>query len=280
MTPEVKIVTDSTVYLMPEALVRYDIRVVPLRVAFGTEVYTEGVDIANEEFYQKLRQSSVLPTTSQPSVSNFFQVYSELTQRGHPVLSIHISGKLSGTVNSALAARNALPEAQIEVVDCLSAGFGLLVLAAARAAEEGQGLLEIKAKVKQIASRINQFGVLDTLEYLRRGGRIGGAKALLGTLLKIKPILALSDGEARVVARMRTRAGAVKYMLRFMEERAGRSKPVHCAVVHTQLFDVARALEGEVQARFNCSELYLIEFGPVFGTHLGPGLLGVGFYTE
>lgn len=279
MPPKVKIVTDSTVYL-PEIFERYDVRVVPLKVAFGTEAYTEGVDITNEEFYQKLAKSNVLPTTSQPSVDDFLKVYAELAQRGHPILSIHISSKLSGTFNSALAARDALPEAQIEVVDWLSAGFGLLALAAARAAEQGQDLLEIKANIEQITSRINQFGMLDTLGYLWKGGRIGAARALVGTLLRIKPILAIKNGEAKVLAKMRTRTKAIEYMLEFMEKRTEGSTSIHCAVAHTQCLDEAVALGREVQARFNCAELFIIEFGPVFGTHLGPGVLGLGFYTE
>jgi len=279
LPPKVKIVTDSTVYL-PEGVDPGDIRIVPLKVAFGDEVYTEGVDITKDEFYHKLQASSVLPVTSQPSANDFLEVYSELAQKGHPILSIHISTKLSGTVNSALAARSALPGAQIEVVDWLSKGFGLLVLAAAQAAEAGQQLLEIKSNIEYIVRGMNQFGVLDTLEHLWRGGRIGAARALLGTMLRIKPVLALEDGEAKVLAKVRTSTKAVEYMLNLMEKKTEGSTACHCCVAHTCLPDEARALQKEVQARFNCAELYVIEFGPVYGTHLGPGFLGLGFYTE
>ena len=279
MAAKVKIVTDSTVYL-PGITEQYDIRIVPLKVAFGTEVYTEGVDITNEEFYQKLASSKLIPTTSQPSVDDFLQVYTELAQRGHPILSIHISSKLSGTANSALAAKKVLPQAQIEIVDWLSTGFGFLALAAARAAEEGCGLSEIKATIKQITSRMSLFGVFNTLDYLWKGGRIGAARALLGTLLQIKPVLAIDDGEARVLAKVRTRTKAIEYMLRLMEKRTEGSKSIHCVVAHTHLREEALALERQVRARFNCVEYYLIEFGPVFGTHLGPGLLGLGFYPD
>jgi len=280
LAAKVKIVTDSTAYLLPETIARYDIRVVPLKVVFGTEVYSEGVDITNEEFYQRLAKSSRLPTTSQPPVSDFIQVYTELAQLGHPILSIHISGKLSGTVNSALAARDVLPQAQIEVVDWLSMGMGLLVLRAAEAAEEGHGLQEIKAAIKPLTTRMNICGVLDTLKYLQKGGRIGGAKALVGTLLKIKPILALENGEVKVLAKVRTRDKAIEYMLKFMEKRVERSAPIHGAVVHAHALEEALALEKEVRARFDCAELYLIELGPVFGTHTGPGTLGLAFYSD
>ena len=281
LTPKVKIVTDSTAYLLPETIARYDIRVVPLKVAFGTEVYSEGVDITNEEFYRRLAKSSALPTTSQPSVSDFTRVYTELASLGHPILSIHISGKLSGTINSALAARDAFPEAQIEVVDWLSMGMGLLVVAAARAAEEGQGLPQIKAKIKQLAPCISIFAMVDTLKYAWRGGRIGRGKALLGSLLSIKPILALENAEAKPLARARSRAKGVEYMLKLLGKRVGTSTSIHHgAVIHSCVFEEALALEREVQARFNCPELDVVEVGPVFGTHTGPGALGLAFYTD
>jgi DegV family protein with EDD domain len=185
LTPEVKIVTDSTAYLLPKTLAEYDVRVVPIKIAFGNEVFSEGVDITNQEFYRRLTKSSTPPTTSQPPVSDFVSVYSELSSLGHPIFSIHLSAKLSGTINSALAARKEFPEAQIEVVDWLSMGMGLLVVAAARAAEKGEELAQIKAKIKQLAPCVSIFAMVDTLKYARRGGRIGAAKALVGSLLNI-----------------------------------------------------------------------------------------------
>lgn len=280
MTHKVKIVTDSTAYLLPETITRYDIRVVPLKVAFGTEVYSEGVDITNEEFYQKLAKASVLPTTSQPLASDFIQAYAEPAQQGHPIFSIHISGKLSGTINSALAARDAFPGAQIEVVDWLSMGMALLVLAAARAAEEGQGLLQIKASIKRLTACVNMFAMLDTLKYLWKGGRIGGARALVSSLLSIKPIVALENAEVKLLAKVRSRAKGVDYMLKLMEKRVGTSASIHGAVIHSRALEEALALEKDVQARFNCVELALIELGPVFGTHTGPGVLGLAFYSD
>ena len=280
MSYKVKIVTDSSAYLLPETITRYDIRVVPLKIAFGTEVYNEGTDITNDEFYQQLAKASVLPTTSQPSVSDFVQVYTELTQQGYPIFSIHISGKLSGTIKSALTARDTFPEAQIEVVDWLSMGMGLLVLAAARAAEEGQGLLQIKAIIKRITACISIFAMLDTLKYLWKGGRIGGARALLGSLLSIKPIVAFENAEIKPLARVRSRAKGVEYMLKLMGKRVGMSTSIHGGVIHSRAVEEALALEREVQDRFNCVELDLIELGPVFGTHTGPGVLGLAFYSD
>jgi DegV family protein with EDD domain len=280
LRPKVKIVTDSTAYLLPETIATYDIHVVPLKVAFGTNVYSEGVDITNEEFYRRLAKSSPPPTTSQPSASDFAEVYSELASLGHPIFSIHISAKLSGTINSALTAREAFPEAQIEVVDWLSRGMGLLVTAAARAAEEGQGLPQIKAKIEQLAPCVSIFAMVDTLKYAWKGGRIGAGTALFGSLLNIKPILALENAEAKPLARARSRAKGVEYMLKLMEKRAGMNASIHGVVFHSGVLEEALALEREVRARFNCAELDIIEIGPVFGTHLGPGALGLAFYTE
>ena len=281
MTPKVKIVTDSTAYLLPKTLAEYDVRVVPIKIAFGTEVFSEGVDITNEEFYRRLVKSSTLPTTSQPPVSDFAKVYSELTSLGHPIFSIHISAKLSGTINSALTAREEFPEAQIEVVDWLSMGMGLLVTAAARAAEEGQDLPQIKAKIEQLASCVSIFAMVDTLKYAWKGGRIGRGTALLGSLLNIKPILALENAEAKPLARARSRAKGVEYMLNLLEKRVGQGGSIHHGVVfHSCVLEEALALEQKVRARCHCTELDIIELGPVFGTHTGPGTLGLAFYTE
>lgn len=280
MSARVKIVTDSTAYLSPQTVARYDIRVVPLKVIFGNESFAEGVDITNEEFYQRLAKSKVLPTTSQPPISDFIRVYAELTQLGYDIFSIHISGKLSGAINSALAARAAFPQARIEVVDWLSMGMGLLVLAAARAAEEGQGLAEIKAVIKRLTANMNIFGTLGTLKYLQKGGRIGAAATLVGTLLKIKPVLTLDNGEVRVLAKPRNRDKAVQCMLKFMAQRVEERARIHGAIVHTRASEEALVLEKEVRARFDCDELYFIELGPVFATHTGPGTLGMAFYSD
>lgn len=280
MTNKVKIVTDSTAYLSPEEVARYDIGVVPLKVIFGSDVYSEGVDITNEEFYRRLAKARKLPTTSAPSVGDFTRVYGELAQRGHPILSIHISSKLSGTVNSATAARGELPQTQIEIVDSLSIAVRMLIAPAAEAAERGQPLPQLKASIEKLNACIGDAGALSTLEYLWKGGRIGGAKALLGTLLRIKPVLSFAGGEVKILAKARTTGRAIEYILELMKGRIKGSTPIHVAVVHTHVIEPALALKKEVQAGFNCAELELIELGPVLGTHIGPGFFGLGFYSE
>ena len=280
MSAEVKIVTDSSAYPEPEVIAKHDIRVVPLRVAFGSEVFAEGVDITNEEFYQRLAKGGKLPTTSQPSVADFIRVYRELAEQGHPILSVHISSKLSGTCASALAAKNALPQAQIEIIDALTIAMGMLIPHAAEAAERGETLSQIVASIEKLNKCINVVGAFDTLEYLRKGGRIGAARALVGTLLKIKPVLTQEGGEVKVLNKARTIAHAIDYMLGFVEKEANGSISLHGWVAHSHVPDTARVLEKELRKRFNWIELRLFEMGPVLGTHMGPGLVGVGFYCD
>ncbi|MFQ6015537.1 MAG: DegV family protein [Anaerolineae bacterium] len=278
----IKIVTDSSAHL-PETLVRqYDIHVIPLKVVFGQTAYREGVDLTHEEFYRMLGQVRELPTTTQPSAGEFFELYSVLAQAGHDIISIHLSSKLSGTVSSANTAKEMLPGARITVVDTpwISLALGMLVLEAARAVEAGRSYQEVLARVEELMPKMNLIFVVDTLEYLQKGGRIGGAAALLGTLLNIKPILHLVDGRIEPLDRVRTKRAAVRRLLEQVAERVSPGAPVHIAVLHAQAVEEAQQLETEVQARFNCRELYLAEIGPVVGTHTGPGTVGLVFYVE
>ena len=166
MAAEVKIVTDSTAYLSLGEIAEYGVHVVPLKIIFGTDIYSEGEDITNEEFYRKLAIAKTLPTTSQPPIGDFTRIYSDLAQRGHPVLSIHISSQLSGVVNSAKAAKEELPQAQIEVVDSLSLAMRMLIAPAVEAAKRGFPLPRIKASIEKLNACIGDAGVLSTLEYL------------------------------------------------------------------------------------------------------------------
>jgi len=280
VTSKVKIVTDSTIYLPPEVIARYDIRVVPIKVAVGTDVYSEGVDITNEEFYQRLTKSGTLPTTSQPPVSDFIKVYTELAQQGHPILSIHISSKISGTINSVTAARKSLPQAQIEIVDSQSITMGMMVTPAAEAAEKGQTLAQVKASIEKLNACINVVGILDSLDYLLKGGRIGRVKALVGTLLKIKPVLTFEGGEAKLLTKARTMTRAIEYVLKFVEKRTEGSTSLRGSIRHSHVLEAALALERELRTRFNWAELDFLELGPVYGSHLGPGTIGLGFYGD
>jgi len=280
LSAKVKIVTDSSAYLEPEVIAKHDIRVVPLKVAFGSEVFDEGVDITNEEFYQRLVKGGKPPTTSQPSVADFIKVYRELAEQGHPILSIHISSKLSGTWASALAAKNALPQAQIEIVDSLTVAMGLLISPAAEAAERGETLFQIAASIEKLNKCIKVIAAFDTLEYLWKGGRIGAARALVGTLLKIKPVLTQERGEAKVLNKARTMAQAIEYIQGFVEKEVKGNVFLHGWVAHSHVPQAARVLEKGLRDNFNWVGLRFVEMGPVLGTHMGPGLIGVSFYCN
>lgn len=279
MEKQVKIVTDSTAYLTEEEIERYDVRVAPLKVNFGTETYDEGKGITNREFYRRIKDGA-MPTTSQPARSDFTQIYDELVGRGHPILSLHMSSGLSGTVNLATAVRGEFPAAPIEIVDSSSVALRMLVLPAARAAQAGETLPQLKAAVEGINRALITVGALDTLEYLRRGGRIGTARALLGTMLQVKPLLLFAEGELEVLGRVRTSARAIEAIQDIMRQRIGAGVPVHVTVVHTDAPERGEALKQAVLAGFNCLDIDFLELGPVLGTHLGPGFFGVGFYGE
>lgn len=277
----IAIVTDSSAYLPADLVARYGINVMPLKVAFGQTVYRDCVDITEEEFYHKLAQAKELPITSQPSAGEFLAFYQEVARQSQGIVSIHLSGALSGTYNSAMAARHMLPDVPIEVIDSHSAsmGQGFLALAAARAAAEGQSLAEIAAWTGDLVPRLNVIFVLDTLKYLQKGGRIGGAQALMGSMLAIKPLLHLHEGRVEPLEKVRSKGKAVQRLVEIMAERL-QGRPAHIAILHSAIPQEAEALRAEIAARFPCRELLLCGVSPVIGTHTGPGCLGLAFYAD
>jgi len=277
-----KIVTDSTAYL-PEAFIRrHDIRVVPLYVHFGTEAFKEGVELSHSDFYARLKTAPEMPTTSQPSAGEFHEVFKELSDAGHDIVTLTISSKLSGTWDSAMAAKQMLPEANIHVVDSLSAAMSLLALvdAAAEAAASGATAQEVAALVEDIKKKVHLVFLVDTLEYLAKGGRIGNAKALLGTILKVKPILCLKDGAIEPLEQVRSRAKAQARFLALIGELVGdEGAQAKLVVGHALAPAEAQELGEQLTRQLGCSEPIYTEIGPVIGTHTGPGVLGVGVYA-
>jgi DegV family protein with EDD domain len=278
---KIAIVTDSSAYLPADLVARYGIHVMPLKVAFGQTVYRDCIDITEEEFYRKLAQAKELPITSQPSAGEFLALYQEMAREAQGILSVHISGALSGTYNSALAAREMLPDVPIEVVDSRSTsmGLGFLVLAAAQAAEEGKSLAEIATLTRDLVPRLNVIFVLDTLKYLQKGGRIGGAQALMGSMLAIKPLLHLYEGRVEPLEKVRSKGKAVERLVEVMAERL-QGRPAHVAILHSAIPQEAEALRAQITARFTCCELLFSGVSPVIGTHTGPGCLGLAFYAD
>jgi len=278
----IKVVTDSTAYLPQDFIEQHDIRVVPLNVLFGSRGYQEGIDLDYEQFYRMLAEAEELPTTSQPAAGDFLTVYKELVEAGHEVISIHISSRLSGTIDSALAARKMLPDPdRVSVVDSLSASLGLelIVRAALDAIDRGRPRHEIVASLEQLTGRVHTYFVVDTLEYLHKGGRIGAASALLGTALKFKPILFLKDGKIEPWGKVRTKRKAVTKLLDIIEEKVGGQPVAGIALAHAQVPDEAEALNQQVRQRLSCDQCYVSQIGPVIGTHTGPGVLGISTYA-
>jgi len=277
----VAVVTDSTSSLTPAMGSQYGVHVVPIYVAFGTEVYRDGIDLDSEIFYQKLRRSEQLPTTSQPTVADLAQAYTALSREAEAIVSIHISQQMSATLDSARGAARELPNIPIHVIDSrsVSLGLGLIAIAAGQAAAAGQDAARVVRLVEGIIPRMNILFTVDTLEYLRKGGRIGGAAALLGLALRIKPVLCVREGRIEPLEKPRTRARAVGRLLDLMVERVGPAQAVHAAVLHCAVADETQRLAEQIAARFRCAELLTVEAGPIIGAHAGPGTLGVVFYT-
>ena len=278
----VAIVTDSISSLTQAQGGEYGVHIVPIHIFFGTQAYRDGIDLNAERFYSLLNGSKQIPTTSQPTAADFLQCYTQLVGQAEAVVSIHASKKVSATVDSARAACTELPDLPIHVVDCqtFSMGQGLIVLAAARAAAAGKSATEIVQIVKDLIPKTRVIFTVETLEYLRRGGRIGGATALLGTALRIKPILHIADGRVEPLEKPRTRKRAVTRLLDLMAEHVGSSDRVHAAVLHCNVPDAAERLAQEMATQFRCIELHTVEAGPTIGAHGGPGTLGVTSYTD
>lgn len=279
---KVAIVTDSSANLLVEQAEEQDIHIVPLRVIFGQQSLRDGVDITTRQFYEMLTRAPELPTTSQPSTGDFVEVYGRLSKEAEGVVSIHLADSLSGVLKSALLAREMVTEVPIEVIDSgtTSLGLGLIVLAAAQAARQGKDLHEVVEVVHELIPKTNVLFVVDTLKYLHMGGRIGGAAALLGTALNIKPIVEVGNGQVTPVGRVRSKCVAKERMLEIMGQRLGSAQSIlHAAVAHAASPDEAEELRAELFSRFQPAEFYLTELTPALGTHGGPGALGLGWYV-
>lgn len=277
----VAIVTDSTATLPQHLVEELDIGVVPVLLLYGSQSYRDGVDITPGEVYERLRAGSRIPTSAAPSVGDFLRTFAQVAENASGILSIHMSPRLSATYNVARTASDLLESVPIRVLNCNTAamGQGFVVIEAARAAQAGAPLDDVLQRAEEVASRMHLLFLVDTFKYLRLGGRIGGAAALAGTLLQIKPVLCLADGIVNPLAKTRSKPRALRLILETMAERAN-GRLLHAAIVHVDVPEEADELRKTVADRFQCAELYVTEFTPVMGAHTGPGLLGVAFYAE
>lgn len=278
----IRIITDSTANLPKDVASKYGIEVVPLRVIFPSGTYRDGVEITTGEFYRMLTASPVLPTTSQPPVPDFEQVFAQATAGGDEVLVIVISSHLSGTYASAVAAQRNLPQAKIIVFDSLvtAAPLTFMVQRAAERAAAGASMPEIVADLEILRDRTQMFFVVDTLEYLQKGGRIGGAAVLVGSLLSIKPILTLKAGRVDAWGKARGKRKALQLALAAITQQVGTGSSVHAAVMHAACEQEGHEFCQQVAATLRCPTPQLSEFSPVLGVHVGPGTLAVAAYNE
>lgn len=276
---KVAVVTDSTGYLPKEYIENYQIRVAPQVLIWGEETFEDGVDIQPAEFYTRLKSAKVMPSTSQVTPKNFLEVFSALLAEDYEILAILISEKLSGTIASAIHAKEMFPGAAIEIVDSYTTSMAMSfqVIKAAEAATQGASLADCKTLAEQARQHVGVCFAVDTLEFLHRGGRIGGGSRFLGTALNIKPILEVVGGKVEAIERVRTRRKSLSRLVELVEERIGGRKPVRLATLHANAPEDAQILLEEARNKIECIQHILSEVSPVIGTHAGPGTVGLAF---
>ena len=281
---KIRVVTDSTADLTPELVERYGITVVPLTVFADGKAYKDKIDITNEEFYALLQSSKELPTTSQPSPAAFADVYRQLAAEGaEQIISIHISTALSGTYQSSvLAAGLVAQEVTVHNVDSKIAtmGLGLLVIAAARMVEVGDSADNILQVLDEIVKKQRLYFLLDSLDNLHKGGRIGKASHLFGSLLNIKPVLCFTDGVINVQDKVRGNKDnkALERLIEILLEKIDPSKKLYCAMGYFDNKKTAEYIVERVKEHVNCDDFIYLQIGSVVGTHIGMGAVGMAFY--
>ena len=271
----VRIVTDSTSDLPPGLAQELGIVVVPANVVIDDVTYRDGIDLTSDEFYQRLVDGPRLPTTSQPSVGTFQAAYQEVLDQGDEIVSVHVSGKLSGTVNSAEQAKASLGDSPpIEVVDsgCASIALALIAVAAAEHARNSESRQDIAGQVRQDLLRTSAVFALDTLEYLQKGGRVGKAQAFVGSLLSVKPILTLEEGEVHPLERPRNHQRAMRRLVELTREKAPAAR---LGVVYSTDEQWADDLRGSLNDLVPEEQIITARFGPALGTYVGPRAVGV-----
>jgi len=270
----VRVVTDSAADVPAELAQRLDIAILPCYVIFGSEVYRDGVDLSPREFYDKLATSPILPTTSQPPLGLFVKTYQNLLRESEGIVSIHIASTLSGVFNAARVAADALSTAPIEVIDSqqLSMGGGWQVIVAAQAAQEGHTLAEVVSLVQDIRPHARAAVMLNSLEHVRRSGRISQVTALMGTALRVKPLLQIRTGEVMAIATVRTRGKARQ---RLVELVAAQGAFKELCVVHADAADAAQEVVGRLSTVYPTERLLICQAGAAVTTHLGLGAVGI-----
>jgi DegV family protein with EDD domain len=276
---EIAIITDTLASIPPDLLKKYDIETALQILIWGEETLLDGVDITAQQFYERLATSDVIPTTSQATAGSFVKLFEPHVAKGTPILAIVVSDELSGTIQSAQTAKSEFPDATIEIVDskAVSMAQGYQVLAAARAAAEGKSFDEVVKLARRAVNSVGVLFVVDTLEFLHRGGRIGGAKKLLGTALSLKPVLQLQNGAVEPLENVRTKSKAKARIVDLVEERLRGKDKIRLAALHANAEDEAAELLESMQQRCDAVETHMTLVSPVIGTHAGPGTVGLAY---
>ena len=278
------IVTDSTSYIPSEVVQKHGITVAPQVLIWDNQTYRDGIDIQPTEFYSRLKTAKVMPSTSQVSPATMQEIFQGLVDKGMPVLGIFISSKLSGTLQSAIQAKDMMGSAgeKVTLVDSQSTamGLGFQAIAAAQAAEAGASIEETAALASSAHERTGVFFAVDTLEFLHRGGRIGGAQRFIGSALNLKPILAVKDGKVEGIERIRTKSKAHERVLELVAEQVKGKSNIRLATLHANSADDAKNLLDRAVAELSPVETLFTEVSPVVGTHAGPGTVGLAYMFD
>ena len=272
----IKIVTDSTADLPPTLAEELGITVVPVYLRFGDQIYHDRVDISEDEFYDRLLHDPIHPSTTQPTPQDFTTIYQKLSQDAEGIVSIHVTSRLSGTYNSAIQGKElAEVGCPIEVVDSqtVSMAMGIIAIAAAKMARSGKSLQQVAAEVRQIIPNIHLLILFDTLKYLAKGGRIGKAKGLLGSLLNVKPLLSIKDGELVPTGQVRTRSKGIQRLFEAVKNATGIQD---LSIMYSTTPNEAQILAEDIGSIFPREQITLARVGPALGVHAGPGALAIG----
>ncbi|OZM56515.1 fatty acid-binding protein DegV [Lottiidibacillus patelloidae] len=277
----IAIVTDSTAYLPKEVREEHNIYMVPLNVIFGSESYQEELELTTDQFYEEIKKRDQLPKTSQPAIGNLLEMYEKLAEDYDEVISIHLSSGISGTFQSAVSAGNMVDGIKVHAFDTEISAMaqGFYVLEAAKMAKQGKTVSEIITRLEEIKESMKVYFMADDLSHLHRGGRLNAAQLLVGSMLKIKPLLSFVDKKIVPFEKIRTRKKAIKRILELFDEDINGSQ-VKATVIHSQREEEACALKAEIEAKYPNAEVVVSHFGPVIGTHLGEGSIGMAWYKK
>ena len=281
---KIAVVTDSVACIPPDLIEQYGIHVAAVQVIWDKKTYRDGIDMTMKEFYKRLRTSKTLPTTSSAIQGDYIQIYEALSGKVDGIVVVALSGALGASYSTAISAVEVVKDTPVEVVDTSTAMLaqGFITLEAAKAAAKGGTMQEVAQAARDAIPKVHIFWAMDTLDYMRRGGRVSLPQAVLASWLKVKPIMSIEteDGKVHPLERTRTKPKAVDKLFELMEQRVKGTGPLHVGVIHGDIPDEAESLKARVQELYNPVEILTSEITPVVGTHLGPGALGIALYEE